>query len=61
MKGAKDYCGLSLHSNEDIMMADDPLLSKLQGIDMDVSLVPGVADFLALGVPGPSNKLSIAV
>lgn len=50
VKGAKDYFGLSLHSNAEMMMTDDPLFSKLSGTDLGISLLSGVADYIAHGV-----------
>ncbi|MEW9682057.1 RHS repeat-associated core domain-containing protein [Pseudomonas sp. TE50-2] len=49
-KGVKDYFGLSLHSNQEMMMADDPLFSKLGGIDIGISVFSVISDFIAYAV-----------
>jgi RHS repeat-associated protein len=47
VKGAKDYFGLSLHSNAEMMMTDDPLFSLLRVIDVGASIFSGGWDVAA--------------
>lgn len=49
-KGAKEYFGLSLHSNDEMMMTDDPLFSILRGVDVSISIASGIVDYIAHGV-----------
>jgi RHS repeat-associated protein len=56
VEGAKNYFGLSLHSNREMTLWDDPLFETIARVDLGIKATSGVLDVLALDVARKSVK-----